>query len=80
MAGGASMFATSGDTLEVGRRNEAAVREALKLARIPVTAADCGGNKGRTLRVYVDQGRVTVRPAGAPESDLLGGAARRRTA
>lgn len=71
MAGGASMFATANDTLEVGRRNERAVREALKIARIPVTADDCGGNRGRTMRVYLEGGRVTVRLAGAAEGTLV---------
>src|ERR1700761_8176613 len=63
LVGGASMFAVSSTTLEVGQRNEAAVREQLKARRIPVIACETGGNRGRTIRVHVRDMRVTVREA-----------------
>ena len=53
LVGGASMFAVAAASLEVGQRNEAAVRDLLKQQRIPVVAAATGGNKGRTIRVDV---------------------------
>jgi chemotaxis protein CheD len=65
------MFATSSATLEVGSRNEAAVRELLKTLRIPVVAAETGGKRGRTVRVHVDATRVTVREAGGKDHDLV---------
>ena len=71
LVGGASMFAVSSNALEVGQRNEAAVREQLAAQRIPVVAAETGGNRGRTIRVYVADMRVTVREAGGKDSDLL---------
>jgi chemotaxis protein CheD len=71
LVGGASMFAVSTPTLEVGQRNEAAVREQLEALRIPVIAAETGGKRGRTIRVHVDTTRVTVREAGGKESDLV---------
>ena len=71
LVGGASMFAVSSGALEVGQRNEAAVREQLAGYRIPVLAHDTGGNRGRTIRVYLADMRVTVRAAGGKESDLL---------
>jgi chemotaxis protein CheD len=71
LVGGASMFAVSSTTLEVGQRNEAAVREQLKAQRIPVIAAETGGNRGRTIRVHVSDMRVTVREAGGTEADLV---------
>jgi chemotaxis protein CheD len=71
LVGGASMFATSSATLEVGSRNEAAVRELLKTLRIPVVAAETGGKRGRTVRVHVDATRVTVREAGGKDHDLV---------
>jgi chemotaxis protein CheD len=71
LVGGASMFAISSTTLEVGQRNEAAVRAQLKVLRIPVIAAETGGNRGRTIRVFVDSMRITVREAGGTESNLL---------
>jgi chemotaxis protein CheD len=73
LVGGASMFAVTSTTLEVGQRNEAAVRDQLKARRIPVVAAETGGNRGRTIRVHVSDMRVTVREAGGTESDLVGG-------
>src|SRR6476469_908755 len=42
LVGGASMFDVSSPTLEVGERNEAAVREQLDTLRIPVVAAETG--------------------------------------
>jgi chemotaxis protein CheD len=71
LVGGASMFATSSATLEVGQRNEAAVREQLKSLRIPVIAAETGGKRGRTIRVYVDTTMVTVREAGGKDHELV---------
>jgi chemotaxis protein CheD len=71
LVGGASMFATSSTTLEVGQRNEAAVREQLKALRIPVIAAETGGKRGRTIRVYVDATMVTVREAGGKDHELV---------
>ena len=74
LVGGASMFATSSSALEVGQRNEAAVRDQLKTLRIPVIAAETGGTRGRTMRVHVDDVRVTVREAGGTDHDLVGAA------
>jgi chemotaxis protein CheD len=75
LVGGASMFATSSTALEVGQRNEAAVRAQLKTLRIPVVAAATGGKRGRTIRVHVSDARVTVREAGGKDHDLVGSAA-----
>jgi chemotaxis protein CheD len=71
LVGGASMFAVTSGTLEVGQRNEAAVRDRLKEQRIPVIAAETGGNRGRTIRVHLDDMRITVREAGGMEADLV---------
>jgi chemotaxis protein CheD len=66
LVGGAQMFATV-DGMEIGARNERAVRAALERARVPVTASATGGSVGRTIRVDVATGTVTVREAGARE-------------
>jgi chemotaxis protein CheD len=71
LVGGASMFAVTGSSLEVGQRNDAAVREILAAKRIPVLAAATGGKKGRTIRVDTATGGVTVKEAGAAETQLL---------
>jgi chemotaxis protein CheD len=73
LVGGASMFAVSAASLEVGQRNEAAVRELLKGLRIPVVANATGGSKGRTIRVEVGTSAVTVREAGGKDTELLAG-------
>jgi chemotaxis protein CheD len=71
LVGGAQMFqlAAPGATsrLDIGARNERAVREALLRAGIPVRAADTGGSTGRTVRVHVGSGLVTCKAAGGPE-------------
>jgi chemotaxis protein CheD len=74
LVGGASMFAGTTSALDVGQRNEAAVREQLKALRIPVLAAETGGKRGRTIRVHVDSARVTVREAGGSDHELVASA------
>ena len=74
LVGGASMFAVSSSSLEVGQRNESAVRDLLKAARIPVRANATGGSRGRTIRVDVATGAVTFREAGGQDTELLAGA------
>jgi chemotaxis protein CheD len=73
MVGGASMFAVSATSLEVGMRNEAAVREQLGGLRIPILATATGGSRGRTIRVDVASSGVTVREAGGATVELLEG-------
>jgi chemotaxis protein CheD len=70
LVGGASMFAAS-PTLEVGSRNEAAVREALAAVSIPVLASATGGSRGRTVRIDVATASVTVREVGGSELELV---------
>jgi chemotaxis protein CheD len=69
VVGGAQMFADM-PGMAIGARNEAAVRAALQRARIPIMAAATGGSTGRTVRVHVGTGVVTVREAGAQEVTL----------
>jgi chemotaxis protein CheD len=71
LVGGASMFATTSASLEVGQRNEAAVRDLLKKLRLKVVAAETGGSRGRTIRVDVASGSVTVREAGGVTTEIL---------
>jgi chemotaxis protein CheD len=49
------------------------VRALLKGLRIPVKATATGGSRGRTLRVDVGTGAVTVREAGGQDAELLAG-------
>jgi chemotaxis protein CheD len=66
VVGGAQMFADA-NGMAIGARNEAAVRAALDRVRIPILATATGGAIGRTIRVHVATGTVTVREAGAQE-------------
>jgi chemotaxis protein CheD len=76
LVGGASMFSfgSGGTSQEIGRRNEEAVRAALAASRIPVRAAETGGDRGRTMRVHVGTARVTSREAAGAEIELYGDA------
>ena len=69
LVGGAQMFSAS-TAMEIGARNEAAVRAELRRAGIPVTATATAGSVGRTVRVHVATGNVTVREAGSKEMTL----------
>jgi chemotaxis protein CheD len=68
LVGGASMFAGTG--LEVGARNAEAVRELVAGRRVPVVAEAVGGSRGRTVKVNVASGTVSVREAGGVEEVL----------
>src|ERR1700744_1706380 len=74
IVGGARMFEMSGG-LDIGARNEAAVRGALANARVMINAAKTGGTTGRTLKVAVADLTVTVRSAGQRPETLLEGRA-----
>ena len=72
LVGGAQMFAReTPSTLDIGRRNEQAARQALEAHGLKVRAAATGGSEGRTVRVYVGSGVVTVKGPGAPEVELF---------
>jgi chemotaxis protein CheD len=63
LVGGASMFArvgTPGIAL-MGDRNVAAVREALKEAKIPIVGEDTGLDYGRSVYFHLPDGRLEIR-------------------
>jgi chemotaxis protein CheD len=70
LVGGAQMFALGSGAMDIGVRNDAAVREALAKVRIPVLAAEVGGSKGRTIRV-IPGGAVLSKEAGGAEKELM---------
>jgi chemotaxis protein CheD len=73
IVGGAQMFGVSSTGgMQVGERNEQAVREALKAAKIPIVAAETGGGSGRTIRVHIPDMCVTARIAGGSDIPLVG--------
>jgi chemotaxis protein CheD len=62
LAGGASMFAnlTPPGAIQMGERNVAACRQVLGEHGVPIAGEAVGGDYGRTVRVYVDSGRMDV--------------------
>lgn len=63
IAGGASMFANlipSGG-INIGERNVRAVRDALSAAGVPLTGEDTGSDYGRSVYLFLEDGRVEVR-------------------
>jgi chemotaxis protein CheD len=73
LVGGAQMFALGGSgALDIGVRNDTAVRAALAKERIAIVAAETGGSKGRTIRV-TPGGAVLSKEAGGAEIELMPG-------
>jgi chemotaxis protein CheD len=70
LAGGASMFGqlVSPGTIQMGERNVLAARSALRAAAIPILREAVGGERGRSVRFHVKDGRVEIRSVGAHES------------
>lgn len=67
LAGGASMFSTlvTPGTIQMGERNVLASRNALRAAAIPIVRESVGGERGRSVRFYMKDGRVEIRSVGA---------------
>jgi chemotaxis protein CheD len=73
LVGGAQMFTLgAGNSLDIGARNEAAVRGMLAVERISVVATATRGSKGRTIKVWPG-GAVVSKEAGGAEVELIEG-------
>jgi chemotaxis protein CheD len=72
MAGGANMLTAPGfaNTFDIGTRNIAAARASLLSLGLTLRAEEVGGNIGRTVRLFVADGRMTIRSMGNPEHPL----------
>jgi len=66
VAGGAQMFSfsNSNDIMRIGERNTLSVKQKLKEHGIRIVAEDTGGNYGRTIEFYSDDGRLIVKTIG----------------
>jgi chemotaxis protein CheD len=66
LAGGAQMFAfeNSSEMMRIGFRNVASSREKLQELKIPIIAEDTGGNYGRTIELYSENGKLLIRTIG----------------
>jgi chemotaxis protein CheD len=72
IAGGAQMSLAPGlkNTFKTGERNLEGVKSALSKEGISVAAEDVGGNRGRTVRMYIDTGKITVRISGGEAREI----------
>jgi chemotaxis protein CheD len=63
LCGGARMLSASGfnGLLSIGEHNVRSAQAALQVAGLQVQAQDTGGRAGRTVRLYVATGQVTVK-------------------
>ncbi|HSH02711.1 MAG TPA: chemotaxis protein CheD [Anaerolineae bacterium] len=80
LCGGASVLRTPvelGPLLQIGERNVVAARAVLKEERLRIKVSDVGGEHGRTVRFFVENGRLTIRTL-AQEHVLYAGYGQRR--
>jgi chemotaxis protein CheD len=72
IAGGGKMFdvGKASNFINIGQRNAENVMIALKEAGLRVLAQDIGGSRGRTVRLFVCDGKVTVKTLGEGVRDL----------
>ncbi len=71
-AGGANMLVSPGlsQTFDIGTRNIASALATFSAMRMRISGQDVGGNIGRTVRLYVATGKMTVRMIGGVERDI----------
>lgn len=72
VAGGAQMLTVPGlsDSLNIGQRNALAAEMALRKCGLRIKNQDTGGKAGRTVKLYVADGQVTVKTMGQGEQPL----------
>jgi chemotaxis protein CheD len=72
IAGGAQMFQfkSGSDLMKIGPRNVEAVKQQLKIARIPILAEDVGGNSGRTIEFDPSTSMLHIRTVNKGEQLL----------
>ena len=63
IAGGASMFSTSGVN-NIGQQNIEACQQLLTDFRIPLLASHCGGERGRRMSFDIENGTVVIEVVG----------------
>ncbi len=78
-AGGARVIHPE-NSLEIGERNQLAMRRIFRKSGVAIEAEDLGGHEIRTLRLEIGTGRLMVRRDGAIEQELRSekGVAKRR--
>lgn len=73
IAGGAQIFSFAGAStqLDIGKRNAAAVQEMLAKNNLQLHAQDVGGTMGRTVQLYSNDGRVSIKTIGQGVKELV---------
>ena len=62
--------AGSSDIFKTGEKNTEATKATLAKHGIRLVSSELGGKHGRTVRLYVDSGRVSVATAGSASTDI----------
>jgi len=70
IAGGSKLFGKNSNIIGVGEKNIQMTRQTLEQMGIPVLAEDVGGDYGRTMKVDVYTGDVTISTVGRGEKKL----------
>jgi len=72
MAGGANMIfsASTFKAFDIGSRNIQAAFKVFNSLNLHLSGQEVGGNSGRTVRLYVAEGRMTVRKIGDEEHTI----------
>ena len=72
ICGGAHMLSAPGisNTLNIGHRNVDMAKESLKKLGFTIQAEDTGGSAGRTAKLFVVNGEMTIRTMGQKERPL----------
>ncbi|MDO9120844.1 MAG: chemotaxis protein CheD, partial [Anaerolineaceae bacterium] len=70
IAGGANMLTSPGlsKTFDIGTRNIAMTQKVLETQRMKIVSQNVGGSTGRTFRIYVADGKMTIRMIGEKET------------
>lgn len=72
IVGGAQIISLQGlkDTFSTGEKNVTQIMTEIEKAKIKLAASDIGGNMGRTVRMYLDTGRITIKTISGPIKEL----------
>lgn len=70
IAGGSQLFAAKQNGPGVGEKNIEAVRKVLSELGLALHGEDVGGKHGRTMRLFVDSGKVIISTVGKGEIEL----------
>lgn len=72
MAGGANMLINTqlSKTFDIGTRNVKSAITTFEKMKLRIANSEVGGNTGRTVRLYIATGRMTVRVIGGTEKEL----------